>query len=57
MKVSEDQPASVARIRNTLHLEDIWVNEAAFVSMDMQERLSDYIPLSFDKSGNLLPER
>lgn len=57
MKVSEDQTVSVARIRNTLHLEDIWVNEAAFASMDMHERVSEYIPLSFDESGNLLPGR
>lgn len=57
MKVSEDQTVSVARIRNTLHLEDLWVNEAAFASMDRHERVSEYIPLSFDESGNLLPER
>lgn len=56
MKVGPDQAVSVARIRNTLHLEDIWVNETAFESMDMHERLSDYIPLSFDACGNLMPD-
>jgi hypothetical protein len=56
MKVSEDQEISVARIRNTLHLEELWLNETAYTSAEMCERVSDYIPLSFDESGDLLPE-
>ncbi len=56
MKATEDQSASVARIRNTLHLEELWLNEQAFASAEMCERASDYIPLSFDEQGNLLPE-
>lgn len=56
MKVSDDQTISVGRIRNTLNLEELWLNEPAFASAEMCERVSDYVPLSFDKDGNLLPE-
>jgi hypothetical protein len=55
MKVSEDQSVSVARVRNTLHLEEFWLNETAFASAEMCERMSDYMPLSFDGRGNLQP--
>lgn len=56
MKVSDDQTVSVGRIRNTLNLEELWLNETAFASAEMCERVSDYVPLSFDKDGNLLPD-
>jgi hypothetical protein len=55
MKVSEEQAVSVARVRNTLHLEEFWLNETAFASAEMCERISDYMPLSFDGRGNLEP--
>jgi hypothetical protein len=55
MKVSEDQAVSVARVRNTLHLGEFWLNETAFASAEMCERMSDYMPLSFDGRGNLQP--
>ncbi len=55
LKVSEDQAISVARIRDTLHLEELWLNETAFVSAEMCDRVTDYAPLSFDREGNLLP--
>jgi hypothetical protein len=56
MKVSEDQTVSVTRIRNTLHMEELWLNEHAFASAEMCERVSGYIPLSFDAHGYLLSE-
>lgn len=56
MKVSDDQAISVARIRNTLHLEELWLNETAFASAEICERVSDYIPLSFDEYGDLVSE-
>lgn len=55
INVSDDQAISVARICNTLQLEELWVNEKAFQSINMCDRISDFIPLSFDGSGNLLP--
>ena len=54
MKVSEDQTVSVTRIRKTLHMEELWLNEHAFASAEMCERASGYIPLSFDAHGYLL---
>jgi hypothetical protein len=53
MKVSDEQPISIARIRNTLHLEELWLNETAFASAQTCDRVSNYTPLSFDKHGNL----
>ena len=55
MKVTEDQPVAVARIRNTLHLEELWMNETAFAMAERCERIGEYVPLSFDACGNLLP--
>jgi len=55
MKVSDDQTVSIARIRNTLHLDELWLNEAAYTTAEMCERVSDYIPLAFDEDGNVIP--
>lgn len=54
LKISDDQTALIGRIRNTLHLDELWLNEAAYAAADMCERVSDYIPLEFDEYGNLL---
>ena len=53
LKVSDEQPISVGRIRNTLHLENLWLNETAFASAEKCDRVSDYVPLSFDDHGDL----
>jgi hypothetical protein len=53
-KVTEEQPIAVARILNTLHLEELWLNEIAFSLSEMCERVGDYVPLSFDGNGDLL---
>jgi hypothetical protein len=54
LKITEEQTALIGRIKNTLHLDELWLNEAAYTTADMCERVSDYIPLSFDGNGNLL---
>ncbi len=53
LRVPDEQPISVGRIRNTLHLENLWLNETAFTTDEKCDRVGDYVPLSFDKHGNL----
>lgn len=52
---ADHQAISIARIRNTLQLDELWVNDTAYQSAIMCERETDFIPLSFDAIGNLLP--
>lgn len=50
-----DVPLNVARIRNTLHLGELWLNEAALARASKCERQGEFQPLRFSEEGDLLP--
>jgi hypothetical protein len=49
-----DYPLTIARIKNTLHLEELWLNEAALAQAQGCEQVGPFAPLSFDRDGNLI---
>ncbi|MEW6668065.1 MAG: DUF2088 domain-containing protein [Thermodesulfobacteriota bacterium] len=55
LKQPPDVPLTAARIRNTLHLEELWLNEAALAKATGCERVGTLQPLQFNKEGDLLP--
>jgi hypothetical protein len=50
-----DAPLIAARIRNTLHIEELWMNEAAFSAAKDCEKIGELRPLMFNEEGDLLP--
>lgn len=51
----QDAPLTAARIRNTLHMEELWLNEAASSAARDCESTGELQPLKFNKEGDLLP--
>jgi len=48
-------PITAARIRNTLHIEELWLNEAASLAAKGCENQGEIHPLRFSEEGDLLP--
>ena len=55
LKQPPDVPLTGARIRNTLHLEELWLNEAASSAAKGCEKTGELQPLEFNEEGDLLP--
>ncbi len=55
LKQPPDVPLTAARIRNTLHIEELWLNEAASSAAKDCEKIGELQPLKFNKEGDLLP--
>ena len=55
LKHPPDVPLTAARIRNTLYMETLWLNEAASSVAMNCEMLGDLAPLEFNEAGDLLP--
>jgi hypothetical protein len=55
LKQAPDVPVLAARIRNTLHIEELWVNEAASSAAKDCEKVGELQPLKFNEEGDLLP--
>ena len=51
----QDAPLIAARIRNTLQMEELWLNEAAFSAAKDCEKIGELRPLKFSEEGDLLP--
>lgn len=51
----QDAPLIAARIRNTLHIEELWLNEAASSAAKDCEKIGELRPLKFNEEGDLLP--
>ncbi len=49
-------PLSTARIRNTLHLEELWLSNRALQAASHCEQIGPFKPLRFNQEGDLLPE-
>ncbi|MGE5839158.1 MAG: DUF2088 domain-containing protein [Deltaproteobacteria bacterium] len=48
-------PVTAARIRNTLQIEELWLNEAASSAAKGCESVGELQPLKFNEEGDLLP--
>jgi hypothetical protein len=48
-------PVVAARIRNTLHIEELWLNEAASSAAKGCEKTGELRPLEYNEEGDLLP--
>jgi hypothetical protein len=57
LKQPAEKPVVAARIRNTLHLEELWLTESALAGADRCERVGEFCPLEFNDEGDLLPGR
>jgi hypothetical protein len=55
LKQPPDVPLTAARIRNTLHIEKLWLNEASFSAAKDCESEGEIQPLKFNEEGDLLP--
>jgi hypothetical protein len=51
---SSEAPLTAARISNTMHLEELWLNEGALAKAQRCERLGNFQPLRFNENGDLL---
>jgi hypothetical protein len=51
----QDAPLIAARIRNTLQMEELWLNEAAFSAAKDCEKIGELRPVKFSEEGDLLP--
>jgi hypothetical protein len=57
LKQPKENPVIAARIRNTLHLEELWLTEKALQSASGCEKTGEIQPLEFNEAGDLLPGR
>lgn len=55
LKQPPDVPLTAARIRNTLHIEELWLNGAASSRAKGCENAGELQPLKFNEEGDLLP--
>ncbi len=55
MHFPADQEVAAARIRNTLHIEELWLTQKALTSADGCEQVGPVMPLAFNDEGDLLP--
>ncbi len=56
LKQPPEVPLTAARIRNTLHLEELWLNEGALAKAAKCERIGAFQPLQYNEKGDLLLE-
>ncbi len=56
LKLSNGVPVKAARIRNTLHLEELWLSREAFDEATGCEQTGPFKPLTFNQEGDLMPE-
>lgn len=54
LKGEPDKDLTVARIRNTLQIEELWLNEAAFLQAKGCEKIGPFEMLQFTGNGDLL---
>ena len=55
LRQPQDAPLTAARIRNTLQMEELWLNAAAFSAAKDCEKIGELRPLKFSEEGDLLP--
>jgi hypothetical protein len=55
LKHPPNVPLTAARIRNTLHIEELWLNEAASSAAKDCQKIGELRPLRFNEEGDLLP--
>jgi hypothetical protein len=55
LKQPAGAPLTAARIRNTLHIEELWLNEAACSAAKNCEKVGELAPLKFNEAGDILP--
>lgn len=55
LKQPPEVPVTAARIRNTLHIEQLWLSEAALRTAKNCERVGPFQPLKYAEDGDLLP--
>jgi hypothetical protein len=55
LKQPPEVPLTAARIRNTLRIEELWLNEAASAVAKDCEKIGELRPLRFNEEGDLLP--
>lgn len=57
LKQPTEAPVIAGRIRNTLHLEELWLTESAIAGTSQCERVGEFHSLEFNDAGDLLPGR
>jgi hypothetical protein len=55
LKQHPEVPVTAARIHDTLHIEELWLNESACTAAKDCQRLGELHPLKFNEKGDLLP--
>lgn len=50
-----DQEVAAARIRNTLHIEELWLTPKALARSEGCEQTGPFLPLAYNDEGDLLP--
>ncbi len=55
LKQPPEIPLTTARIRNTLHIEELWMNDSALAKASACTRLGEFQPLEYTEEGDLLP--
>lgn len=55
LKQPPEVPLTAARIRNTLHIEELWMNDSALAKASACTRLGEFQPLEYTEEGDLLP--
>jgi hypothetical protein len=57
LKQPRENGVVAARIRNTLHLEELWLTDSAFAGTSQCERVGEFHSLEFNDAGDLMPGR
>jgi hypothetical protein len=57
LKRRREMPIAAGRIRNTLHLQEIWLTESALERASQCDKIGEFHPLEFNEEGDLLPGR
>jgi hypothetical protein len=57
LKQPREAHVIAARIRNTLHLEELWLTESALSGTSQCERVGEFHSLEYNDAGDLLPGR
>lgn len=55
LKLPPEIPISAVRIRNTLHLEELWLTPMALKAATNCEQIGTFRPLEYNEEGDLLP--
>jgi len=56
LQMPQGTPLSAARIRNTLHLEELWLSAQVLKAASHCEQIGPFKPLRFNQEGELVPE-